>query len=87
VVAAYKRRLERLRAEEREDVEESEGAWRDLHTTAANAERQAVQRLRDADEINDEVARKVLQELDLIEAAAMQRPLHLRPAAAGRYKA
>jgi CPA1 family monovalent cation:H+ antiporter len=84
VLAAYKRRLERLRAEQGQDVEETEHAWRDLHVTAANAERAAVQRLRDADKINDEVARRVLQELDLIEAAAMQRPLHVRPVAAAR---
>jgi CPA1 family monovalent cation:H+ antiporter len=59
------------------DVETSkrdDAAWRDLHRTALHAERDAIQRLRHGDEIDDAVARQLLYELDILEAAVMHRP-------------
>ena len=52
-----------------------DAAWRDLHRTALHAERDAIQRLRRSDEIDDAVARQLLYELDILEAAHMHRPL------------
>jgi hypothetical protein len=49
-----------------------------LHRTALHAERAAVQRLRATQHIDDPVAREVLGELDLLEAALMQRPFSMR---------
>jgi len=79
LAASYRSHLAAL-----SDIETSEGedaAWRDLHRTALHAEREAIQRLRRSDEIDDAVARQLLYELDIVEAALMHRPLrpHFEP--------
>lgn len=71
LVGTYRKRLLALgnaAVEESDDV-----AWRDLHRTALRAERGAVQKLRGAAEIDDIVARRLLDELDIVEAALMRR--------------
>ena len=72
LAAAYRTHLAAL-----SDVETSkhdDAAWRDLHRTALHAERDAIQRLRHGDEIDDAIARQLLYELDILEAAVMHRP-------------
>jgi Na+/H+ antiporter len=78
---AYRRRLERLSAPVAAKARVGAAdTWRDLHATALQAERVAVRDLRVRNVIDDEVARRVLGELDVLEAASMQVPLRLRPA-------
>jgi CPA1 family monovalent cation:H+ antiporter len=78
LLAFYRERLDGLRAGVTADETGEDGAWRDLHRTALHAERAAVQRLRATQHIDDPVAREVLGELDLLEAALMQRPFSVR---------
>jgi hypothetical protein len=49
---------------------------RSVYRTALHAERRTIQNLRAEDTIDDAVARQLLSELDLLEAALMHRPLH-----------
>jgi hypothetical protein len=55
---------------------ENAAAWRSVYRTALHAERRTIQNLRAEDTIDDAVARQLLSELDLLEAALMHRPLH-----------
>jgi monovalent cation/hydrogen antiporter len=72
LVAAYKLRSTTLDAPgDKADT----AAWRDAYSTALHAERRAIQKLRREDTIDDTVARQLLSELDLLEAALMHRPL------------
>jgi CPA1 family monovalent cation:H+ antiporter len=75
LVAAYGERLAALR---NDDVAADDASWRDLHRKALSSERKAVQSLRIDNRIDDTVARFLLSELDLLEAALMQRPLRPR---------
>jgi CPA1 family monovalent cation:H+ antiporter len=72
LTAAYRSHLSALYQAE---TTSEDAAWRDLHRTALHAERGAIQRLRHSDEIDDAVARQLLYELDMLEAALMHRPL------------
>ena len=72
---AYRQRLARLRDGPGDAAEEA--AWRTLHQAALHAERAAVQGLRDRNAINDDTARLIIGELDVLEAASVHRPLRL----------
>ena len=72
LVTMYTERLAALRAENGDG--DSEVQWRRVHRRALGAERAAIQRLREADTIDDTVARHLLGEIDLFEAALSQKP-------------
>ncbi len=72
LIAAYRGRSNSL--DDPRDADER-AAWRNVYRTALHAERRAVQKLRAADIVDDTVARQLLSELDLLEAALMLRPL------------
>jgi len=72
LAASYRNRLAALSEFEGGNAEDS--VWRDLHRTALHAERVAIQNLRHSDEIDDAVARQLLYELDILEAAVVHRP-------------
>jgi CPA1 family monovalent cation:H+ antiporter len=78
LLAVYRERMMWLHEE---DGRQDDDAWRELHVTALHAEREAVQRLRMKDEIDDVLARQLLSELDLLEAALAHRPLRLATSA------
>jgi len=70
LIAGYFKRQSALRDEA---VPTEDQNWKDLHVMALVAERGAIQKLRQGDEIDDTVARKLLHELDFLEAAIAQR--------------
>jgi monovalent cation/hydrogen antiporter len=74
LLAVYQERFAALNNENSGGHDE---AWRDLHRTALHAEREAVQSLRMKNEIDDVLARQLLHELDLLEAALHHRPFRL----------
>ncbi|MEI9902434.1 MAG: cation:proton antiporter [Hyphomicrobium sp.] len=74
LAGAYRDRLATLE----EDGVAEDGIWRQLHRSALHAERRAIQDLRFRDVIDDNVARQLLSELDVAEAALMYRPLRAR---------
>ena len=80
LAAFYRDRLAALRAHTGMGHSEEDRAWQSLHRMTLHAERDAVQDLRRSGRIDDGVARGVLGELDVIEAALMHRPLGLFPA-------
>lgn len=78
--SSYNERLASLRREGAQD----DADWRELHRAALHAERAAIQSLRKEDQIDDTIARQLLSELDLVEAAYSHRPqrlLHKAPGA------
>ncbi len=74
LLAVYQERFASLNDENSGGHDE---VWRDLHRTALHAEREAVQSLRMKNEIDDVLARQLLSELDLLEAALHHRPFRL----------
>ena len=72
LLAVYQERFASLNDD---DARQDDDAWRDLHRTALHAEREAVQSLRMKNEVDDVLARQLLSELDLLEAALTHRPL------------
>ena len=74
LVAMYRQRLALLQNQTTHGETGEDRAWQKLHRIALHAERDAVQSLRLAGRVDDAVARRVLGELDVIEAALMQRP-------------
>jgi len=70
LTSSYSEQLASLRRGGAQD----DDAWRELHWTALHAERAAIQSLRREDRIDDTIARQLLGELDLVEAAYAHRP-------------
>ena len=79
LIAVYRERLAMLRDSVTNVPDEEDRAWQALHRLSLHAERDAVQKLRLDGGVDDAVARDVLGELDVIEAALMQRPFKLFP--------
>ena len=79
LIAVYQERLAMLRDNAGRGQSEEDHAWQALHQRTLHAEREAVQQLRLAGGVDDAVARQVLGELDVIEAALMQSPFRLFP--------
>lgn len=73
LITTYRAQLASL---DRSTRAEEDAAWRELRRAALHAERRAVQSLRQKDLIDDTVARHLLGELDVVEAALMHRPVH-----------
>ncbi len=74
MIAFYRERLAHfLDTQTDETIGDDEGL-RELDRQALHAERQAIQQLRRSAEISDPLARKMLGELDVLEAASMHRP-------------
>lgn len=80
LIDTYRQRLDVLRGQTEPSDTVEDNAWRDLYQTALQAEREAVQELRTAGDINDIVARQLLGDIDVIEAALTRRPFGLHPA-------
>lgn len=80
LIDTYRQRLDVLRGQTEPSDTVEDNAWRDLYQTALRAEREAVQELRTAGDINDIVARQLLGDIDVIEAALTRRPFGLHPA-------
>jgi CPA1 family monovalent cation:H+ antiporter len=74
VMSDYRQRLEALRGtpERAESARIADAAERELRLAAVRAERDDLYRLRHLDRINDPMLRKLLSEVDLIEAALLR---------------